>query len=71
MAVRSRRAEHAQDTRAGLLQAARELSAEKGYAAPGPRRSPAARRGGRVSGRVRATAGQLVGGRERPGDDRG
>src|SRR5712692_7982758 len=40
--------------------------------APGPRRSPAAPRGGRhVPGRVRATAGQLVSGRERPGAGQG
>jgi AcrR family transcriptional regulator len=35
MVVNSRRAEHIQDTRAALLQAARELFAEKGYAATG------------------------------------
>jgi AcrR family transcriptional regulator len=35
MAVKSRRAEHIQDTRAALVQAARELFAEKGYAGTG------------------------------------
>ncbi|HEY6276720.1 MAG TPA: helix-turn-helix domain-containing protein [Streptosporangiaceae bacterium] len=35
MAVNSRRAEHVQDTRAALLEAARELFAEKGYAGTG------------------------------------
>jgi len=35
MAVKSRRAEHIQDTRAALLLAARELFAEKGYAGTG------------------------------------
>jgi AcrR family transcriptional regulator len=35
MAVKSRRAEHVQDTRAALLQAARELFAEQGYAGTG------------------------------------
>lgn len=35
MTVKSRRAEHVQDTRAALLQAARELFAEKGYAGTG------------------------------------
>ena len=35
MAVKSRQAEHVQDTRAALLQAARELFAEKGYAGTG------------------------------------
>ncbi len=35
MAVKSRRAEHVQDTRAALLQAARELFAAKGYAGTG------------------------------------
>jgi AcrR family transcriptional regulator len=35
MAVNSRRAEHVQDTRAALVQAARELFADKGYAATG------------------------------------
>jgi AcrR family transcriptional regulator len=35
MAVKSRRAEHVQDTQAALLQAARELFAEKGYAGTG------------------------------------
>src|SRR5258708_15317148 len=35
MAVKSRQAEHVQDTRAALLQAARELFAAKGYAGTG------------------------------------
>ena len=35
MAVKSRRAEHIEDTRAALLQAARELFAEQGYAGTG------------------------------------
>jgi AcrR family transcriptional regulator len=35
MAVNSRRAEHIQDTRAAVLQAARELFAERGYAGTG------------------------------------
>src|SRR5258708_8316209 len=35
MAVKSRRAEHVQDTQAAVLQAARELFAEKGYAGTG------------------------------------
>ena len=35
MAVNSRRAEHVQDTRAALLDAARQLFAEKGYASTG------------------------------------
>jgi AcrR family transcriptional regulator len=35
MAVNSRRAEHVQDTRAALLDAARQLFAEKGYAGTG------------------------------------
>jgi AcrR family transcriptional regulator len=35
MAVKSRRAEHVQDTRTALLQAARELFAAQGYAATG------------------------------------
>jgi AcrR family transcriptional regulator len=35
MAVKSRRAEHVQDTRAALLGAARQLFAEKGYAGTG------------------------------------
>src|SRR5215472_17459105 len=35
MAVNSRRAEHIQDTRAALVQAARERFAEHGYAGPG------------------------------------
>jgi AcrR family transcriptional regulator len=35
MAVNSRRAEHVQDTRAALVQTARELFAEKGYAGTG------------------------------------
>jgi AcrR family transcriptional regulator len=35
MAVKSRRTEHIQDTRAALLRAARELFAEKGYAGTG------------------------------------
>ncbi len=35
MAVKSRRAEHVQDTQAALLRAARELFAEKGYAGTG------------------------------------
>ena len=35
MEVKSRRAEHVQDTRAAVLQAARELFAEKGYAGTG------------------------------------
>ncbi|MDR2985224.1 MAG: TetR/AcrR family transcriptional regulator [Nocardiopsaceae bacterium] len=35
MAVKSRRAEHVQDTRGALVEAARELFAEKGYAGTG------------------------------------
>src|SRR5258708_25231315 len=35
MAVKSRRAEHVQDTQAAVLQAARELFAAKGYAGTG------------------------------------
>jgi AcrR family transcriptional regulator len=49
-AVVSRRAEHIQDTRAALLQAARELFAEKGYAGTGTEE---------VVARARVTRGAL------------
>src|SRR5258707_12442972 len=50
MAVKSRQAEHVQDTRAALLQAARELFAAKGYAGTGPEE---------IVARARVTRGAL------------
>ena len=50
MAVKSRRAEHIQDTRAAVLQAARELFAEKGYAGTGTEE---------IAARARVTRGAL------------
>ena len=73
MAVRSRRADHAQDTRAALLQAARELLAQKGYAGTGTeeiagRASGQAACPGAGSGPRRASSSAAG---ERPGADRG
>jgi len=50
MEVKSRRAEHIQDTRAAVLQAARELFAEKGYAGTGTEE---------IAARARVTRGAL------------
>jgi len=50
MAVKSRRTEHIQDTRAALLRAARELFAEKGYAGTGTEQ---------IVARARVTRGAL------------
>ncbi len=50
MAVKSRRAEHIQDTRAALLRAARELFADQGYAGTGTEQ---------IVARARVTRGAL------------